>query len=63
MTLPKHGAYLDNEGNNWNHTTGIITTPNPIILTIMTKNVGAPESFISQRHVLAKITLSKRTGS
>jgi len=50
----KYGAYLDNEGSDWNHTTGIIFTPNPIILTIMTKNVGGPESFIGQLAVLFK---------
>ena len=44
----KYGSYLDQENSNWNHTTGIVYTPKPFILTIMTKNVGGPEQFIGQ---------------
>ena len=44
----KYGAYIDNENSDWNHTAGIIFTPNPFILTIMTKNVGGSEQFIGQ---------------
>ena len=44
----KYGSYLDQENSNWNHTTGIVYTPRPFILTIMTKNVGGAEQFIGQ---------------
>jgi len=44
----KYGAYIDNENSDWNHTAGIVFTPNPFILTIMTKNVGGAEQFIGQ---------------
>lgn len=50
----KYGSYLDNEGSDWNHTTGIIYTPNPFIITVMTKNVGGSEQLISQLGVLFK---------
>ena len=48
----KYGSYLDQENSNWNHTSGIVYTPTPFILTIMTKNVGASEEFIG--HLAAK---------
>ena len=48
----KYGSYIDNEGSNWNHTTGIIYTENPFILTVMTKNVGGYESVIGDLAVL-----------
>ncbi len=35
----KYGSYSDMEGTDWNHNAGIIYTPRPIILTVMTKNV------------------------
>ena len=50
----KYGSYIDNEGSDWNHTTGIIYTPNPFIITVMTKNVGGSEQLISQLGVLFK---------
>lgn len=50
----KYGSYLDNEGSDWNHTTGIIYTPNPFILTVMTKNVGGSEQVIGQLGALFK---------
>jgi len=48
----KYGSYIDNENSNWNHTTGIIYTDNPFILTVMTKNVGGYESVIGDLAVL-----------
>ncbi len=35
----KYGSYSDMEGTDWNHNCGIIYTPQPIILTVMTRNV------------------------
>lgn len=50
----KYGSYLDNENSNWNHTTGIIYTENPFILTVMTKNVGGAEQVIGELAVRFK---------
>ncbi len=50
----KYGSYIDNENTNWNHTTGIIYTPNPFIITVMTKNVGGSEQVIADLGVLFK---------
>ena len=50
----KYGSYIDNENSNWNHTTGIIYTPNPFIITVMTKNVGGSEQVIADLGVLFK---------
>ncbi len=43
----KYGSYCDENDNNWNHTTGIIYTPNPFILTVMTRYGGISEMIIS----------------
>ncbi len=50
----KYGSYLDNEGSDWNGTTGIIYLPNPIVLTVMTKNVGGSELLIGELAALFK---------
>ena len=50
----KYGSYLDNENSNWNHTSGIIYTENPFILTVMTKNVGGAEQLIGELAVRFK---------
>lgn len=50
----KYGSYLDNENSNWNHTSGIIYTENPFILTVMTKNVGGVEQLIGEMAVMFK---------
>ena len=50
----KYGSYIDNESSNWNHTTGIVYTPNPFIITVMTKNVGGSEQIIADLGVLFK---------
>lgn len=44
----KYGSYDDSLGNSWNHTTGIIYTQNPIILTVMTEDVTKAEMVIGQ---------------
>ena len=36
----KYGAFEERNGNYNNHVTAIIYTPNPIIVTVMTRNVG-----------------------
>lgn len=43
----KYGSYCDDYGQNFNHTTGIIYTENPCIVTVMTCNVGDYEKVIS----------------
>ena len=42
----KYGSYHDGDGNDWNHTAGIIFTPNPFILTVMTRYGGISENII-----------------
>ena len=43
----KYGSYADAQGDNWNHNTGIIYTPTPFVLTVMTKNIDNYEKLIS----------------
>lgn len=55
----KYGSYADDLGDNWNHNTGIIYTPTPFILTVMTRNVQNYEKLISDVAVmLTDYTLS-----
>ena len=42
----KYGSYHDTDDNDWNHTSGIIYTPNPFILTVMTRYGGISENII-----------------
>ena len=50
----KYGSYIDNENSDWNSTSGIVYTPNPFIITVMTKNVGGSEQLIGQIGALFK---------
>lgn len=50
----KYGSFCDQQGNNFNHTTGIINTPNPIIVTVMTLNVPEYEKVISDAAIMMK---------
>lgn len=43
----KYGSFEDSRGQKFNHTTGIVYTPNPCIITVMTSNVTAYEKFIA----------------
>ena len=43
----KYGSFDDQIGQSFNHTTGIIYTPNPCIVTVMTCNVSSYEKVIS----------------
>ena len=43
----KYGNYHDEDGADWNHTTGIVFTPTPFILTVMTRYGGIAETVIS----------------
>ena len=43
----KYGSFDDQLGQSFNHTTGIIYTPNPCIVTVMTCNVSNYEKVIS----------------
>ena len=44
----KYGNFKDSMGRQFTHTTGIVYTENPFILTIMTKNMGAADTVIAQ---------------
>ena len=48
----KYGSYADDLGDNWNHNTGIIYTPSPFVLTVMTRNVDNFEKVISDVAVM-----------
>jgi hypothetical protein len=49
----KYGYYHDDEdGSDWTHTAGIFYTPNPFILTVMTRYGGMGESIIGDLGVL-----------
>ncbi len=50
----KYGSYIDMQNTNWNHTTGIIYTPHPFILTVMTENVTGFEYVLGRFAVLFK---------
>ena len=50
----KYGSYVDMQNTNWNHTTGIIYTPHPFILTVMTENVTGYEGVLGKFAVLFK---------
>ena len=43
----KFGAYEEANGNNNNHCAAVIYTPNPIVVTVMTRNVGEYQNIIS----------------
>ena len=43
----KYGSFDDQIGQSFNHTTGIVYTPNPCIVTVMTCNVSNYEKVIS----------------
>lgn len=45
-TAQKYGAFEEKNGNKNYHSAGIIYTPNPIIVTIMTKNITGFEKHI-----------------
>jgi len=48
----KYGSYVDSFGDNFNHNTGIIYTPQPFILTVMTLNASGYEKLISDVAVM-----------
>ena len=59
----KYGNYNDDQGNSWNHTAGIVYTPNPFLLTVMTKYDGIYEIIISDLALIFKdctLTLDER---
>lgn len=43
----KYGSLQDVQGVIFNHTTAIVYTPNPFILTVMTKNMGQGEDILA----------------
>ena len=44
----KFGAYEEGNGNNNNHCAAVIYTPNPIVVTMMTRNVGDYQNIIAE---------------
>ena len=44
----KFGAYEEGNGNNNNHCAAVIYTPNPIVVTVMTRNVGEYQNIIAE---------------
>ena len=48
----KYGTYQDEDGTDWNHTSGIIYTPHPFLLTVMTRYGGISETIIGDLAVL-----------
>ena len=44
----KYGSFRDYSNRDFNHTTGFIYTPNPIILTVMTQDAPQPETTIGE---------------
>lgn len=46
QTAQKYGAFEEKNGNKNYHSAGIIYTPNPIIVTILTKNITSFEKHI-----------------
>ncbi|MBQ9663968.1 MAG: hypothetical protein IJV40_12535 [Oscillospiraceae bacterium] len=43
----KYGSYHEMDGADWNHTAGIVFTPHPFILTVMTRYGGMAETVIA----------------
>ena len=55
----KYGSFDDQLGQSFNHTTGIIYTPNPCIVTVMTCNVSSYEKVIADAaQMLTEYSLS-----
>ncbi len=48
----KYGSFRDYSNRDFNHTTGIIYTPNPIILTVMSQDIPQPEISIAELALL-----------
>ena len=44
----KYGAFVERNGNNNNHDAAIIYTPTPIVVVVMTRNVGDYENRIAE---------------
>lgn len=42
----KYGYYKDSRGTEWHNNTGIIYTPNPIVITVMTADAKKGEQFM-----------------
>lgn len=44
----KYGALVDSSGIDWNNCVGIVYSENPVIISVMTRNVGGYENFIAE---------------
>ena len=55
----KYGSFEDSRGVKFNHCTAIIYTPNPIVVTVMTRDVSRYEAFIAEiGKILAEYSLT-----
>lgn len=50
----KYGNYIDKRNVEYNNTTGIIYTPHPFVLTVMTKNLGITQEIMWDMAVIFK---------
>ena len=50
----KYGNYIDKRNVEYNNTTGIIYTPHPFVLTVMTKNQGITQEIMWDMGVIFK---------
>ena len=50
----KYGNYIDKRNVEYNNTTGIIYTPHPFVLTVMTKNQGITQEIMWDMAVIFK---------
>jgi len=48
----KYGSFTDRRGMPFNHTTGIIYTPHPYLLTVMTQGIGISQDVLRELCVL-----------
>ena len=59
----KYGSYSDDLGDSWNHNTGIIYTPIPFVLTVMSRNLANYEKVMSDVAIMfTEYTLSLEQG-
>lgn len=48
----KYGSNTDEDGSEWNHTAGIVYTPTPFLLTVMTRYGGISETILGDLALL-----------
>ncbi|MCR5088917.1 MAG: class A beta-lactamase-related serine hydrolase [Oscillospiraceae bacterium] len=54
----KYGSYHDEDENDWNHCAGVVFTPEPFALTVMTRYGGISENIIGDlAEIITEYTL------